>query len=384
MAAAQGLARRLSAAKSMTASRSFLSHAQRNVTTWWRPDWRVEGAAPPRAASDVWVGKRPRASPNSTSSFAARTCPLRGSDVKMWPSWCSASCSRIWTSRAVICSRSAVACSTSRRRRLLAKPSPARESWPPKADRRLPLARSPASPSAKKTLPLPRTLATSRACQVFCVSTDCGSARPSPQPASSAAGGHTVTACPRCPSSCTQTRRLRWRRSTAPRRARLAVDATRAFADQFAAHPKVVVKITDDLDELLAFYDFPAEHWKHLHTTNAIESTFATVRLRQRVTKGPGLPRRPAPRWDSANRSATLAPRQRSRTSRARARQQQRHVHRRPTTRTTRRTGRGLNEGSRGVQGNPDRAGDDPGDLWRLASGGSYWFLHVQRPGVVR
>ena len=39
---------------------------------------------------------------------------------------------------------------------------------------------------------------------------------------------------------------------------------------------------------LLAFYDYPAEHWVHLRTTNPIESTFATVRLRQRVTKGPG------------------------------------------------------------------------------------------------
>ena len=38
----------------------------------------------------------------------------------------------------------------------------------------------------------------------------------------------------------------------------------------------------------LAFYDFPDEHWIHLRTTNPIESTFATVRLRQRVTKGPG------------------------------------------------------------------------------------------------
>lgn len=46
--------------------------------------------------------------------------------------------------------------------------------------------------------------------------------------------------------------------------------------------------ITDDLDVLLAFYDYPAEHWIHLRTTNPIESTFATVRLRQRVTKGPG------------------------------------------------------------------------------------------------
>ena len=39
---------------------------------------------------------------------------------------------------------------------------------------------------------------------------------------------------------------------------------------------------------LLNFYDYPAEHWIHLRTTNPIESTFATVRLRQRVTKGPG------------------------------------------------------------------------------------------------
>ena len=43
-----------------------------------------------------------------------------------------------------------------------------------------------------------------------------------------------------------------------------------------------------DRDELLAFYDFPAEHWKHLRTTNPIESTFATVRLRHRRTKGSG------------------------------------------------------------------------------------------------
>jgi transposase-like protein len=51
---------------------------------------------------------------------------------------------------------------------------------------------------------------------------------------------------------------------------------------------KAVAKITDDLDELLAFYDLPAEHWVHLRTTNPIESTFATVRHRTKVTKGPG------------------------------------------------------------------------------------------------
>jgi transposase-like protein len=59
-------------------------------------------------------------------------------------------------------------------------------------------------------------------------------------------------------------------------------------ADYGAKWPKAVAKITDDLDVLLAFYDYPAEHWVHLRTTNPIESTFATVRLRQRVTKGPG------------------------------------------------------------------------------------------------
>ena len=57
-------------------------------------------------------------------------------------------------------------------------------------------------------------------------------------------------------------------------------------------------KITDDLDVLLTFYDYPAEHWIHLRTTNPIESTFATVRLRQRVTMGPA-PEPPAWRWRS-------------------------------------------------------------------------------------
>ena len=52
--------------------------------------------------------------------------------------------------------------------------------------------------------------------------------------------------------------------------------------------PKATAKITDDLDELLTFYDFPLEHWIHLKTSNPIESTFSTVRLRTRVTKGPG------------------------------------------------------------------------------------------------
>ncbi len=65
--------------------------------------------------------------------------------------------------------------------------------------------------------------------------------------------------------------------------------AAEAFADAYSAKwPKAAAKITDDLDVLLEFYDYPAQHWIHLRTTNPIESTFATVRLRQRVTKGPG------------------------------------------------------------------------------------------------
>lgn len=68
-----------------------------------------------------------------------------------------------------------------------------------------------------------------------------------------------------------------------------AQTAAKAFASEFGTKwPKAAAKITDDLDELLAFYDFPAEHWLHLKTTNPIESTFATVRLRTKVTKGPG------------------------------------------------------------------------------------------------
>jgi putative transposase len=68
--------------------------------------------------------------------------------------------------------------------------------------------------------------------------------------------------------------------------------ATKAL-DQFVKDyevkwPQATEKMTKDRDALLAFFDFPAEHWIHLKTTNPIESTFATVRLRTKVTKGPG------------------------------------------------------------------------------------------------
>jgi transposase-like protein len=70
---------------------------------------------------------------------------------------------------------------------------------------------------------------------------------------------------------------------------RHALDAVTSFQAAYGAKfPKAVAKLTDDLDELLAFYDYPAEHWIHLRTTNPIESTFATVRHRTKITRGPG------------------------------------------------------------------------------------------------
>jgi putative transposase len=74
----------------------------------------------------------------------------------------------------------------------------------------------------------------------------------------------------------------------APDRAH-AHHAIEAFAgDDRVKWPKAVAKITNDAEELLTFLDFPAEHWQHLKTSNPIESTFSSVRLRTRVTKGPG------------------------------------------------------------------------------------------------
>jgi putative transposase len=65
--------------------------------------------------------------------------------------------------------------------------------------------------------------------------------------------------------------------------------AIEVFARDYGVKwPKAVAKVVDDAEELLCFFDFPAEHWGHLKTSNPIESTFASVRLRTRVTKGPG------------------------------------------------------------------------------------------------
>jgi transposase-like protein len=68
-----------------------------------------------------------------------------------------------------------------------------------------------------------------------------------------------------------------------------AEGAIEEFASEFGAKwPKAVSKIVEDKDALLTFYDYPALHWRHLRTTNPIESVFAPVRARTDITKGPG------------------------------------------------------------------------------------------------
>jgi putative transposase len=70
---------------------------------------------------------------------------------------------------------------------------------------------------------------------------------------------------------------------------KVAVAEIGRFRDEFESkYPKAVASLCRDQDQLLTFYDFPAEHWQHIRSTNAIESSFATVRLRTRVTKGAG------------------------------------------------------------------------------------------------
>jgi putative transposase len=98
-------------------------------------------------------------------------------------------------------------------------------------------------------------------------------------------------------------------------------DATAAFDRFIEVHatkwPRATACLEKDRVELLAFYDFPAEHWGHLRTSNPIESTFATVRLRTYRTKGPGsreaglamafkLARKAESRWRKLNGSEKL------------------------------------------------------------------------------
>ena len=92
-----------------------------------------------------------------------------------------------------------------------------------------------------------------------------------------------------------------------------------AFVSTYQAkYPKAVGCLVKDREGLLAFYDFPAEHWVHIRTTNPIESTFATVRLRTNKTKGCGtrlatlsmvfkLAQSAAQHWRKLNKGELLA-----------------------------------------------------------------------------
>src|SRR4051812_36690299 len=82
-------------------------------------------------------------------------------------------------------------------------------------------------------------------------------------------------------SCCTRS----WRH---PRSATPARHASASAPSSMPGTPEAVAKLDNDWAHLTAFYDFPAEHWRHLRTSNAIESSFATVKLRTRVTKGAG------------------------------------------------------------------------------------------------
>jgi len=104
----------------------------------------------------------------------------------------------------------------------------------------------------------------------------------------------------------------------AQRRAEAEEAFDRFVAKYEAKYPKAVGCLKKDRQALLAFYDFPAEHWRHLRTTNPIESTFATVRLRHRRTKGNGtrkacltmvfkLVQMAQKRWRRLNRPSRMA-----------------------------------------------------------------------------
>ena len=68
-----------------------------------------------------------------------------------------------------------------------------------------------------------------------------------------------------------------------------AIEEIGRFTEEFEdRYPKAVHALVKDQEKMLTFFDFPAAHWIHLRTTNAIESTFATVKARTRVTKGAG------------------------------------------------------------------------------------------------
>jgi transposase-like protein len=99
-----------------------------------------------------------------------------------------------------------------------------------------------------------------------------------------------------------------------------------AFVDTLVAQRQTqTAKLDRDWTHLTAFFDFPAEHWRHLRTTNPIESSFATVKLRTRVTKGAGSKKAALAMGLQAARRRTraLAQAQRPRAGRRRTRRRQ-------------------------------------------------------------
>ena len=78
------------------------------------------------------------------------------------------------------------------------------------------------------------------------------------------------------------------RESQAARRSDCEAARVRFAAEYQAKYPKALESLTANWERPVSFFEFPAEHWKHLRTTNMIESAFATVRLREGVTKGAG------------------------------------------------------------------------------------------------
>lgn len=107
---------------------------------------------------------------------------------------------------------------------------------------------------------------------------------------------HRFIASAMCSTSCRSDCRRRpsapWMRSlrsSSPPPAPMRRKAIETFVAEYEPkYPKAVGSLRRDQDKLLTFFDFPAEHWTHLRTTNPVESPFSTVRLRQRVTKGAG------------------------------------------------------------------------------------------------
>lgn len=133
-----------------------------------------------------------------------------------------------------------------------------------------------------------------------------------------------------------------------------------------AKFPKAVKKITDDEAELLAFFEFPAEHWIHLRTTNPIESTFSTVRLRTKVTRGAGSRSAALAMVFKAGgvRPAAVAGRERAPPRRPRPRRSP--LRTRPPRRTSRNP-RGMNDGNRSAERHPWSQVTDAGSgrAWR-------------------